>query len=144
MAGKETITYTPATSTHYGAMDEFAQHKTDRAIIIGSGIAGMAAALCLSKAGIETVIYESRTSSRDSIGSFLGIHPNGRDVLETLDIADSVLAGGIATREFHFSNHKRSLATIPTDVVTIERGTVARGCWHRWSIEILIFSTIKN
>ncbi len=127
MAGKETITYTPATSTHYGDMDEFAQHKPDRAMIIGSGIAGMAAALCLSKAGIEAVIYESRTSSRDSSGSFFGIHPNGRDVLETLDIADSVLAGGIATREFHFSNHKRSLATIPTDIVTIERGAVARG-----------------
>lgn len=126
MAEKEIIPYTPNTSTHCLEMNESAQQAPDRALIIGSGIAGMAAALCLNKAGIEATIFEAGTSSRDSSGSFFGIHPNGRDVLETLGIADRVLAGGIATREFHFSNHKRSLATIPTDIVTIERGAVAR------------------
>jgi 2-polyprenyl-6-methoxyphenol hydroxylase-like FAD-dependent oxidoreductase len=98
----------------------------DHTLISGCGIAGMAAALCLKKAGIEAAIFESYPTSRENSGSFFGLHPNGRAVLETLGIADTVLAEGIATHEFHFSNHKRSLATVATDVITIKRGAVAR------------------
>lgn len=124
--GNETIHYTPGTLNHNEEISEITQPTPDHTLIIGCGIAGLAAALCLKKAGIEADIFESYPTSRDSSGSFFGLHPNGRDVLETLDIADTVLAEGIATHEFHFSNNKRSLTTVATDVITIRRGAVAR------------------
>lgn len=94
-------------------------------LIIGCGIAGLAAALSLKKAGIEAVIYEAYPQPRESSGSFFGLHPNGRDVLKTLGIENSVLKGGIATHEFHFLSQKRSLTKVSTDVITIERSAVA-------------------
>lgn len=102
------------------------QSTPHHVLIVGCGIAGLAAALFLKKAGIEAVIYEAHPKPRDNSGSFFGIHPNGRDVLETLGIADSALSEGTATHVFRFSSHKRLLTTVPTNVVTIERGAVAR------------------
>ena len=118
--------YASNTLNHIGEVHEMAQPTPDHILIIGCGIAGLAAALCLKKAGIEAAVFEAYPTSRDSSGSFFGLHPNGRDVLETLGIADTVLAEGIATRNFHFSNNKRSLATVATDVITIRRGAVAQ------------------
>jgi 2-polyprenyl-6-methoxyphenol hydroxylase-like FAD-dependent oxidoreductase len=37
----------------------------------------------LRRTGIEPVIYEGREGGRDEAGSFLGLAPNGRDVLAT-------------------------------------------------------------
>lgn len=95
-------------------------------LIIGSGIAGLAAGLSLKKAGIEAVILEASPEPRESSGSFFGLHPNGRDVLKTLGIENSVLKGGVETHEFHFFSQRRSLTKVSTDVMTIERSAVAK------------------
>jgi FAD-dependent urate hydroxylase len=68
-----------------------------RALIIGSGIAGPAAAMALQKAGIESVIYEAHATSADGIGAFLTLATNGVDALRTLDADRPAIAAGFPT-----------------------------------------------
>jgi len=55
-----------------------------RALIIGAGIAGPAAAMALQKAGTESVVYEAHPTSAEGIGTFLTLATNGVDALRTL------------------------------------------------------------
>lgn len=51
------------------------------AIIIGCGIAGPAMAIFLKRIGIRAIIYEAKASYQDDAGLFLGISPNGLNVI---------------------------------------------------------------
>jgi 2-polyprenyl-6-methoxyphenol hydroxylase-like FAD-dependent oxidoreductase len=55
-----------------------------RAIIIGAGIAGPAMALQLKRMGIEAIVFEARQEAAMSQGVFLGITPNGLNVLKKM------------------------------------------------------------
>lgn len=68
-----------------------------RALIVGGGIAGPAAAIALQKAGIESEVYEAHSSSADGIGSFLTLATNGVDALRTLDADGPAIAAGFPT-----------------------------------------------
>ena len=57
-------------------------HK--RAIIIGAGIAGPAMALQLKNMGIDPIVFEARKEAEMSQGVFLGITPNGLNVLKKM------------------------------------------------------------
>lgn len=57
-------------------------HK--RAIIIGAGIAGPAMALQLKSMGIDSIVFEARKEAAMSQGVFLGITPNGLNVLKKM------------------------------------------------------------
>lgn len=62
-----------------------------KAIIIGCGIAGPAMALALKKVGIEAAIYEAQAVINDEKGAFLGISPNGLNVLKEFVPLESVM-----------------------------------------------------
>ncbi|WP_432790497.1 FAD-dependent monooxygenase [Brevibacterium sp. K11IcPPYGO002] len=68
-----------------------------RALIVGSGIAGPAAALALAKAGIEAEIVERHPRPADEAGVFFTLGSNGLDALAVLDLQEAVLAHGFAT-----------------------------------------------
>jgi FAD-dependent urate hydroxylase len=68
-----------------------------RAVIIGAGIAGPAAAMALQKAGIEATVYESQPAGADAAGSFLTVASNGLDALRTLGADQPVLEAGFPT-----------------------------------------------
>ena len=51
---------------------------TQRALIVGLGIAGMASAIALKKAGWEPVIVE-RAPERRTGGYFIGLQDAGKD-----------------------------------------------------------------
>ena len=53
-----------------------------KAIIIGAGIAGPILALHLKKIGFESEIFESRSEGNTKEGAFLGLTPNGLNVLK--------------------------------------------------------------
>lgn len=63
-----------------------------KAIIIGCGIAGPAMALALQKVGVQAVIYEAREAADDTRGAFLGISPNGLNILKEYIVLDEILA----------------------------------------------------
>lgn len=56
------------------------------ALIIGGGIAGPAAALALSKAGIRSTIYESYPAVADGVGAGLMLAPNGLNALKIIGV----------------------------------------------------------
>ena len=66
-------------------------------LIIGSGIAGTAAAMALQKAGIASVVYEAYPTSAEGTGSFLTLATNGIDALRTLSADQPAVAAGFAT-----------------------------------------------
>jgi len=53
-----------------------------KAIIIGAGVAGPILALQLKKIGLESEIFESRSKDNTKEGAFLGLTPNGLNVLK--------------------------------------------------------------
>lgn len=57
-----------------------------KAVIIGGGVAGPAAALALHKAGIDATVCEAYESTADGIGGVLMVAPNGLDALEVLGV----------------------------------------------------------
>lgn len=59
---------------------------TTQALIIGGGIAGPVTAMALSKAGIESTVYEAYDRAADGVGAFLTLAVNGMAALETLDL----------------------------------------------------------
>ncbi|MGB4137717.1 MAG: FAD-dependent monooxygenase [Microbacterium sp.] len=68
-----------------------------RALIIGSGIAGPAAALAFAKAGVEARIFEKHPRPADEAGVFFTLGSNGLDALATIGLQDAALAHGFAT-----------------------------------------------
>lgn len=62
------------------------EHK---AIIIGGGIAGLAMALFLKKADIESVVYE-QAQAYGKVGGHFVIHPSGVQMLEMLGLGEEI------------------------------------------------------
>jgi 2-polyprenyl-6-methoxyphenol hydroxylase-like FAD-dependent oxidoreductase len=77
-----------------------------RVVIVGAGIAGPVLGMWLRRLGMEVVLTEARASSALGEGAFLGVAPNGMNVLESLGLADAVAERGSACQAFRFSNHQ--------------------------------------
>lgn len=75
-----------------------------RAVIVGAGIGGPVLALWLQKIGVEAVLAEARPSAALGEGAFLGVAPNGMNVLDSLGLAQKVLAMGHTCTGFQFNN----------------------------------------
>jgi 2-polyprenyl-6-methoxyphenol hydroxylase-like FAD-dependent oxidoreductase len=98
--------------------------KDVKALIIGAGIAGTAAAMAFQQVGIEAVIYEAYESTAHGVGGALGLAVNGFDVLRTLGVAEQVRATGWPTSKITLWNgYGRQLATLDDGsiAVTAER-----------------------
>ncbi|HET8683890.1 MAG TPA: NAD(P)-binding protein [Micromonosporaceae bacterium] len=64
-----------------------------KALIIGSGIAGMVTAIALRKAGVEAAVFEAAGTTADGIGAYLTLSVNGLAALETLDLKPTLYGG---------------------------------------------------
>lgn len=56
--------------------------ESKKVIIIGAGVAGPILALQLKKIGFESEVFESRSEDNTKEGAFLGLTPNGLNVLK--------------------------------------------------------------
>ncbi|MGV3624394.1 MAG: FAD-dependent oxidoreductase [Archangium sp.] len=82
------------------------------ALIIGGGIAGPVLAMWLQKIGIGAVICEQRECASVE-GAFLGVAPNGMNVLAQLGLAGAVLSRGHVCSSFQFANARgQNIGTI--------------------------------
>jgi len=75
--------------------------RSRKAIIIGAGIAGPAAAVLLKRAGIDAQLFELWPYSTGS-GGGLQIAPNGMHVLAELGLADEMIQNGSVADAFEF------------------------------------------
>ncbi|HEX4226791.1 MAG TPA: FAD-dependent monooxygenase, partial [Pseudonocardiaceae bacterium] len=98
--------------------------KDVRALIIGAGIAGTAAAMAGQRVGIDAVVYEAYDRTAHGVGGGLGVAINGFDVLRTLDLHEQVRATGWPTNKIMLWNgngRRLALADDGSIEVTAER-----------------------
>jgi 2-polyprenyl-6-methoxyphenol hydroxylase-like FAD-dependent oxidoreductase len=72
--------------------------RVKKALIIGGGIAGPVAALALRRAGIDSIVFESRLAPAEGVGGALAIAPNGLAALGIVRADHAVEARGQAIR----------------------------------------------
>jgi 2-polyprenyl-6-methoxyphenol hydroxylase-like FAD-dependent oxidoreductase len=107
-----------ATSKHGRAM---------RALIVGGGVAGPAAAIALGQAGIQATVFEASDVPRDDAGAFLNLAPNGLHVLAGLGLGPSLDGLGFVNDRLVFHNDAgRELAAVSVGGVTLMRGALSR------------------
>lgn len=75
-----------------------------KVLIVGGGIAGPVLGLWLRRLNLEVVIAEARPGPAVADGAFLGVAPNGMNVLDAIGVAASVADRGFACAAFTFSN----------------------------------------
>jgi 2-polyprenyl-6-methoxyphenol hydroxylase-like FAD-dependent oxidoreductase len=69
-----------------------------KAVVVGGGIAGPAAALALTKAGIESLVLECRPVVDPEAGSWFTVAPNGLDALRAIGVLDAAQDEGVPSR----------------------------------------------
>ena len=69
-----------------------------RAIVVGGGVAGPAAALALRRVGVEPVVLEARTEEEMAAGSYLTLAPNGVHAADELGVGERLRAVAFPTR----------------------------------------------
>ncbi|PAF11450.1 monooxygenase [Shouchella clausii] len=79
--------------------------------IIGSGVAGVATALFLKKAGIESTIYESRSAEIETGAGFL-LSPNGVKVLGEIGCKEEVIANSTIIKSICQINSENEVEAI--------------------------------
>ncbi len=104
-----------------------------KAIIIGCGIAGPAMALALQKVGVQAVIYEAREVPDDTEGAFLGISPNGLNILKEYIVLDEILTDYTPGKIRFFNARNKAIGVIDnaeqrsrygSETVQVKRGLV--------------------
>ena len=81
-----------------------AKRNIQRVVIVGCGIAGPALGMFLRRIGIEVVLCERRPGTAVDEGLFLGVAPNGMNVLADIGVHQCVEAIGTPCRGFQFQN----------------------------------------
>ncbi|HSV24615.1 MAG TPA: FAD-dependent monooxygenase [Xanthobacteraceae bacterium] len=74
-------------------------HNDSSVAVIGGGIGGLAAALCLLKAGFDVHVYE-QAKALGEIGAGINIGPNASRILHRLGISDVLAKTGVKPLRF--------------------------------------------
>ncbi|WP_126427119.1 FAD-dependent oxidoreductase [Brevibacillus marinus] len=106
--------------------------KSKRAIIIGCGIAGPAAAIFLKRAGCDPFIYEAMPEHDDYAGLFLNVARNGVRILQELGVAERIRREGVEMRIMSFqSGSGKWLGNVGQPDGEPQGYTIKRGVLHR-------------
>lgn len=109
-----------------------ASNRSNKALIIGCGIAGPATALFLKRAGIDSVIYEAEEQIDDYAGLFLHLARNGLQVLKELGLDKQVRQEGIAMHTMKMVSGKgKLLGNVGQSSGEPQGYTIKRGILHK-------------
>ncbi|MBO0904755.1 FAD-dependent monooxygenase [Jiella sonneratiae] len=114
---------------------------TPRIAIAGAGIAGLTAALCLSRLGIASSVLE-RSETLDEVGAGLQLSPNALSVLDELDLLPPLRAAGVAADlvELRSGRSGRTIAEVP---VRSKDGTPYLSI-HRADLQAVLVAAVKS
>ncbi len=93
------------------------------ALVIGGGIGGLTAALCLHQAGYRPLVLE-RATSLGEVGAGIQLSPNACRVLAAIGVLPAIEAGSFAPQSLEMR-----IGTSGRSVFTIEAGDAARAHW---------------
>ena len=96
------------------------KNYSDHIAIIGAGIAGLTLGIMLKKNNIPNVIFE-RSSDVSENGAGISISPNGKRVLEKLEILDELQINSGNSEKSIFYWNLKEITTINTNVLTTSR-----------------------
>lgn len=100
----------------------YSHAMTNKALIIGGGIAGPVTAMALRRTGLDVVVYEAYGRGSDGVGAFLTLAPNGLAALRELDLHDTVHGLGMDSPGMRMTNGKgKVLAEIAAPSRTLKR-----------------------
>src|SRR6185295_5724115 len=106
--------------------------------IVGGGIGGLTAALCLQKYGIAAELLEAAQEVRP-LGVGINVQANSVRVLQQLGLFDELDASGVRTAELRFANrHGQTIwadprgidAGLPWPQFSIHRGELQMMLWR--------------
>ena len=86
-----------------------------KAIIIGAGIAGPLLAIQLKRIGYQVSIFESRANDNSNEGVFMGLTPNGLNILKQFISIDKLKTDYTLGSMFFFNSKGQEIASLPTD-----------------------------
>lgn len=95
---------------------------SQKALIIGGGIAGPVTAMALQRAGMAAEVYEAYGRGSDGVGAFLTLAVNGLEALHQLGLRDLVAGLGIESPRMRISNGRgKELADFDFPSRTVKR-----------------------
>ncbi|MDK1492211.1 FAD-dependent monooxygenase [Sinorhizobium sp. 7-81] len=112
--------------------------------IVGAGIAGLTAALCLAREGFEAEIFEQADALKE-VGAGLQLSPNASRILIELGLLPALEGvwsepGSIALVD---GRSLRSLASVPAGARARNRWAAPYGVLHRASLQKILFDAVK-
>ena len=113
-----------------------------RVVVIGAGIGGLTAALCLHRIGIHVDVYESVAAIRP-LGVGINLLPHSVRILTDLGLADALDSIGVRTAELAYYNK------FGQRIWSEPRGLDAGYRWpqysvHRGALQMLLFATVQQ
>lgn len=79
------------------------ENAKPKVIIVGGSITGLTLAHCLSKAGIDHIVLEKRAEIAPQEGAFIGLWPNGAQVLQQLGLYENLETLTVPVHRMHIS-----------------------------------------
>lgn len=116
-----------------------------RILMIGAGIAGLAAALALARKGHDVRVLE-RADGLHEVGAGLQLGPNAMRVLAALGIADAVTAAGQCPRAITLRDGRsaREILTIPLGEAALRRWGGRYVTLHRADLVALLGAALET
>ncbi|MCO5733940.1 FAD-dependent oxidoreductase [Rhizobium sp. SSA_523] len=115
------------------------------AAIIGAGMAGLTAALALSKRGIRVQIFE-QAPYLAQVGAGLQISPNASRILDALGVLDRIEAVWTEPERISLASGRTlgHIAHVPVGTVARQRWKAPYGVLHRYSLQNALSQAVED
>src|ERR1700722_3589142 len=112
-----------------------------RAVIIGGGIGGLAAAVALRKVGVESVVVEQVAAIRE-VGAGLSLWSNAVAALRELGVDEKVISSGSVFETFLSRSHSGRSIAVSSFVDLAREAGAPCVCIHRAVLQRILFEEL--